>query len=219
MSIFQRIIDAIFGALQIGIRRPRNMKKVLLDAGHGGRDSGAVAGKIEEKDIALDVVLDMGQVLGRRPDIEVYYTRMGDVSMSLTSRYQAIMDIKPDAFVSVHCNAIADNPATPQDECRTVHGTEVFYRNAQDLPLANAINHLFRHSGIWRKHRGVKQDQEWLQKRLTVLNSLEVPSVLVEIGFISNPGEREMILEHGMVIADLLAHGIIDFLQEKDENV
>ncbi len=193
------------------------MKKILLDAGHGGTDAGASADALLEKDISLDIVLAIGQVLERKlANIEMHYTRILDKSLSLTGRYNLIMDINPDAFVSVHCNAIADDPNTPQDECEMVHGTEIFYRDGRDLPLAYAINRLFSHSSIWRKNRGIKQDQEWLGKRLTVLNSLEVPSILVEIGFISNKQERIAILEQTLGIADLLAHGITDFLIERD---
>lgn len=216
MRFIQEILKIIKDLLSFKPKEPLIMKKILLDAGHGGKDTGAVANNVEEKDITLDIVMDTGGMLGHRPDIEVYYTRLGDKSLSLISRYRAIMDINPDAFVSIHCNAILDDPSTIQDECQTVHGVEIFYRDDEDLPLANAINSLFKHSGIWKRNRGVKQDQEWLEKRLTVLNSLEVPSVLVEVGFISNRLECIEILKHEAEIAELIAHGIIDFF-EKDK--
>lgn len=218
MNFFQSFIGIILDAL-LGLRRQRKMKKVLLDAGHGGTDSGAVANDVLEKDITLDMVMAIGRILEKQVGVEVHYTRIGDKSLSLTGRLEAIMNINPDAFISIHCNAIADNPNTKQDECQTVHGTEIFYRDDNDLPLAWAINHLFGHSGIWRKNRGIKQDQEWLKKRLAVLNNLEVPSVLVEIGFISNQLECMEILRNEIEIANLIAHGIVDFLKKgEDEN-
>lgn len=213
-EFIKKILQFIFGN-----RRLPKVKKVLLDAGHGGKDTGAKAHGAFEKNVNLDIVLSAGRLLeSKRADTKIYYTRIEDRSVSLNDRYEAIMDINPNAFVSVHCNAIADDPSTLINEAEIVQGVEIFYRDEKDLPLANAINRLFIRSDIWKKNRGVKQDQEWLNKKLAVLNNLEVPGVLVEIGFLSNRNELMNILEHKMGIADLLTHGIIDFLDSEVSN-
>lgn len=189
------------------------MKRILLDAGHGGIDPGAQAGGVSEKNIAIEITLATGDILNHHlASAEVSYTRIADKAQSLSLRYKTIMDINPDAFVSIHCNAIEDNSDTPYDESKYAEGLEIFYRDEYDYPLAESLMHVLGRSDIWRKNRGVKQDQEWLGKKLTVLNSLEVPAVLIEIGFISHERERRMIMANKTGIAELIAHGIIDFL-------
>jgi len=186
------------------------MQKVLLDAGHGGSDSGAQAGGVLEKDIALRVVYAVGEYLGHlMPALIVRYTRTKDELVSLAARYADINAVRPDAFVSVHVNSIPDDPATPEDERKFADGWEIFFRDDNDFRLAEKIGALCELSGLWRKNRGIKQDFEWLGKHLTVLNNFPVPSILFEIGFLSNEKEREMIQNNIPAIAKLLAHGII----------
>jgi N-acetylmuramoyl-L-alanine amidase len=189
------------------------MKRILLDAGHGGRDPGAQAGGIDEKDLNLQTVLAMAKIIEKlNPNIEICFTRTGDTTVTRTGRYIAITDLNPDAFVSVHCNAIVDNPDTIVDERTLFHGTEIYYRDEYDKPLAIAINHLFQRSDLWDKHRGIKSDIRHLGKRLTVLNDLRTPSILVEVGYLTNIQDREMILNNIFNIADLIAHGLLEFL-------
>jgi N-acetylmuramoyl-L-alanine amidase len=119
--------------------------------------------------------------------------------------------MNPDAFVSIHCNAIADDPETPQDEREIFNGFEVYYRDDGDKPLADKINYYLARTGL--RNRGVLQDVAHLGKRLTVLNSLEVPSVLVELGFLTNKRDLEYLQENVEGVAELVGHGIIDFLE------
>jgi N-acetylmuramoyl-L-alanine amidase len=187
--------------------------KVLLDAGHGGHDPGAQAGGHDEKDITLLVVQAIGWYLQNR-GVEVLYTRKHDLFLSLTQRLNLIEREKPDAFVSVHCNAIADNPDTPQDEQKLVGGTEVYYRDEGDKILAASLNHYLARTDM--RNRGVRQDREWLGKRLTVLNNVPVPSTLVEIGYLTNSQDRHYILANILGIGELLACGILDFLRGEE---
>lgn len=197
------------------------MSKVscLLDAGHGGTDTGAQAAGINESDVVLAIVLAIGARLEHlTPNIDISYTRIKDQKKSLHTRFQSIIDIKPNAFVSVHCNAIADDSGTPYDDRKYAEGYEIFYRDEHDLPLALAVNRVMgRAYSIWRHMRGIKQDQRALGKKLKVLNSLAVPCILVEVGFISNTLECKMIVENTGAIADLIAHGIYDFLFSEQE--
>lgn len=80
--------------------------KVVLDAGHGGKDPGKVAkGKIYEKDVVLAIALAVGKKLEKHPDIKVIYTRKTDIFVDLYERGAIANKAKADLFVSIHCNA------------------------------------------------------------------------------------------------------------------
>jgi len=82
------------------------IKKVVIDAGHGGDDPGAVGKKSKEKDLALAVALKVGNYIKTAfPDIEVIYTRKTDVFVELYRRAKIANDKKADLFISIHCNA------------------------------------------------------------------------------------------------------------------
>ncbi len=97
-----------------------NNKKwiIVLDAGHGGKDPGALGKLSKEKDIVLDIVHRVAKYLDENfDDVQVVYTRNTDVFIELDKRAKIANDAEADLFVSVHCNA---NPKT------SPHGTEVF---------------------------------------------------------------------------------------------
>ncbi len=173
--------------------------KLLLDAGHGGKDPGAVAAdSVREKDIALEVVLQLGGLL-REMGIQVLYTRDRDEYISPSDRLRMIQGYKPEGFVSVHCNAAA-NPAA--------HGIETIWRDDYDYPLAAAI-HQALIAGTDLADRGLKQDgsPEYF-RNLAVLKDLEVPACLTEIGFISNAGD-EQVIENTTLIAQAIYMGVL----------
>jgi N-acetylmuramoyl-L-alanine amidase len=91
--------------------------KVVLDAGHGGKDPGTMRGNIKEKDIALDVVLKLGKILEKNKDITVIYTRKTDVFVELRERANIANKAKANLFISVHCNGVTSTQAK---------GTETF---------------------------------------------------------------------------------------------
>ncbi len=91
--------------------------KVVLDAGHGGKDPGTIRGNIKEKDIALDVVLKLGKILEKNNDITVVYTRKTDVFVELRERANIANKAKANLFISVHCNGVKSTQAK---------GTETF---------------------------------------------------------------------------------------------
>ena len=166
--------------------------KILLDAGHGGYDPGAVANDTREKDITLLIVTMTGNLL-KTSGIDVLYTREFDTYVSPSDRLRMINNIKPDAFLSVHCNAV-DN--------ETANGIETIYRDKYDYDLAVCIqNSLVKAEGL--RDRGVKSDV----RKLAVLSNLQVPACLCEVGFISNIKDVE-VLKQTDIIAVALVKGI-----------
>ncbi|OUO92192.1 N-acetylmuramoyl-L-alanine amidase [Cloacibacillus sp. An23] len=172
------------------------MKKICIDAGHGGKDPGACAGGVREKDIALVVALKIGALL---TDYEVVYTRMKDVYVGLSERARIANRAEADMFVSVHCNSA---PST------SANGMEVYVhttRSAASTRAAHAIyDRLLSASGL--RGRGVKAND------YAVLCETSMPAVLVELGFISNDGDREQLVSEGWQdrAAEAIAEGIME---------
>ncbi len=107
---------------------------VVLDAGHGGKDSGNVGNGYVEKDIALSIVLKIGKELEKYDGIEVVYTRDKDVFIPLEKRGKIANDANADLFVSVHCNSHHSQAS----------GTETFvlglHRNETNFEVAKREN-------------------------------------------------------------------------------
>lgn len=95
------------------------VKKVVIDAGHGGYDPGALGGFSKEKEITLRIALELGDIIKQcMKDVEVIYTRQTDTFVTLHDRAKIANKNNADVFISVHCNA------TPQDP--TTYGTETY---------------------------------------------------------------------------------------------
>src|SRR5690606_21328937 len=109
--------------------------KVTLDAGHGGKDFGAVHSGHIEKNIALSVVLNVGKIMENTPGFDVNYTRKTDVFIDLIERANIANRADSHIFVSIHCNA---NPST------SPAGTETYVmgmsKNASNLEAAKKEN-------------------------------------------------------------------------------
>lgn len=107
---------------------------VVLDAGHGGHDPGNLGGGFKEKEIALDIVLKVGEILKKSPNIKVVYTRKDDSFVDLYVRGKIANDAQADLFVSVHCNA----------HNSSAHGTETFvlglHANKRNFEVAKKEN-------------------------------------------------------------------------------
>lgn len=101
------------------------LKRVVLDAGHGGKDPGTVGKKSREKDVVLSIALQVGKYINENlPDVEVIYTRKADVFVELKERANIANRNKADLFVSIHCNATR----TP-----SVYGTETFVMGSKNF--------------------------------------------------------------------------------------
>ena len=138
MSINNKIkVLSIIGLLAFTINgNSQNRKfKVTLDAGHGDHDFGAVYNGHIEKNIALAIVLKVGNILEEQPNFEVNYTRKTDIFIGLVERANIANKVDSNIFVSIHCNA---NKNTVAD------GTETYVmgmtKNASSLAVAKNEN-------------------------------------------------------------------------------
>jgi len=198
--------------------------KVVIDAGHGGKDPGKPTEfGFTEKDIVLKIALNLGNLLEKDDSNEVIYTRKNDVFLKLRKRASIANDADADLFISIHCNSFHDkrvngsetfvlgmhanernfniakqenevifleedfeieyddfNPNSPENLIGLTLMQEDYLD--QSILLANMIQNNFKNN-LKLKNRGVKQSGFW------VLHNTYMPSVLVEVGFISNPKE------------------------------
>ena len=177
------------------LRGVRNLK-IAVDAGHGGPDPGANVDKIREKDINLSVARILKEKLIDAGH-EVIMTRDKDKLIGLYHRAKIANEMSCDIFVSIHNNA-AGNPAATGSEVLHYPGSEKGEELAQYIQ-----NKLVKSLG--RPDRGTKPDD-----RFVVLNSTQMPAVIVEGLFITNSIDRDMLSkkEFHHTIAGAIAQGI-----------
>ncbi len=195
---------------------------IVLDAGHGGKDSGNIGNGYREKNIALKVVLDVGKRLEKDGRFKVIYTRKTDKFIELHERGNIANKAKADLFVSVHCNShrsqasgtetfvlglhankenfdVAKNENSvilleddykanydgfDPNSAESVIGLTILQEEylEQSVNLASMIQNKFTKT-LKRKNRGVKQ------AGFVVLHQTFMPSVLIELGFLTNNRE------------------------------
>ncbi len=200
---------------------------VVIDAGHGGHDAGAVGKTSKEKDINLKVALAVGKLIENSDrDVKVIYTRKKDVFVTLQGRAQIANKNKADLFISIHTNALAKG--------RTIQGTETYtlglHRTQENLEVAKKENAVIlieddyktRYAGFnpnssesyimfeFMQDKNMKQSVQlatFVQKQFRstahrvdrgvrqagflVLHATSMPSVLIELGYISTPEEEK----------------------------
>jgi N-acetylmuramoyl-L-alanine amidase len=214
------------------------MGKIVIDPGHGGRDTGTIGPTgLMEKDVALDVAKRLAKLVEERLGAEVVLTRTEDVSLPLEARTELANQEKADLFLSIHVNS---------SRYAGVSGVETFYlnltRSQADLEVAarenagsnkslhqlvelvqkialddkiqesrdfaahmqNALYRLARDQDPRARNRGVKKAP------FVVLIGAQMPSVLVELGFISNPAEERLMRDdnYRQKMAEALYAGI-----------
>ena len=137
MRSFHIIILFIISTLAI---TPARAYTLVIDAGHGGKDAGAIGFISKEKDINLAIALAFGKLVEQNcPDVKVVYTRKTDVFIELDERAKIANRNKADLFVSIHTNSTAAGRAGT-----TAHGTETYtlgmHRAADNLAVAKREN-------------------------------------------------------------------------------
>lgn len=215
---------------------------VVIDAGHGGNDPGAIGRKGREKNINLNVALKLGSLIQQNcADTRVVYTRKKDVFVPLHRRAEIANEAKADLFISIHTNSLASrNSRVSGTETYTLglHRTDenlevakkenavilieddykqryagfnpnssesyIIFEFLQDKNMAQSVNFARLVQGQFRANHRI--DKGVHQAGFLVLRETSMPSVLVELGYITNQQEEAFLLsENG---SSVLAQGI-----------
>lgn len=161
---------------QPAVSQHNGVKTVVIDAGHGGSDYGAIRNSINEKDITLDVAKRLKTLLTQK-GYNVIMTRDTDKYLSLQERCDITETANADIFVSIHVNSSVKPEIT---------GVETHYYHQESLALAQTV-HAAIASNIKSNNRGL------FKSKFYVINHTTVPAILCEIGFISNDSERSQL--------------------------
>jgi N-acetylmuramoyl-L-alanine amidase len=214
------------------------VNRIVIDAGHGGHDSGTIgADGIEEKDVVLDVALRVGKLLHDRLGAEIVYTRSDDTFIPLETRTAIANKAQADLFLSIHANSSQDDSA---------RGVEVYYLNFTSDPAAlevaareNAVSGESVHqlSDLVKKialknkisesrefagdveaslYGGLAKGNDGLKNRgvkkapFVVLIGANMPSILAEISFVTNPKDAAQLRrpEYRERVAESLFNGV-----------
>jgi len=226
---------------------------IVIDAGHGGHDTGAVGNYSKEKNINLAVAKLLGEkIQNNYPDVKVVYTRTTDVFLPLQERADIVNRNNADIFFCIHTNATKGSTAfgtetytlglaksqanldvamrenaviTLEDDYKTKYkgfdprsvDSYIMFEFMQDkyidrsVQLASSIQNQFVRSK--RYDRGVRQAGFW------VLHRSACPSVLIEMGFISNPMEEQYLSsnEGRQEIADAIYNAFTEYKRDNDK--
>jgi N-acetylmuramoyl-L-alanine amidase len=232
MNPTDRSLVRVFG-LKLG--------RVVIDAGHGGHDSGTIGPNgLMEKDLVLDVALRLGALISKRMGAEVIYTRSTDVFIPLEERTRIANAQRADLFISIHANSSPEPSAT---------GVETYYFNLNSdksaLDLAtreNAtadssisdLNDLLHRAVLQTKREESREFAQRIQESLAgatpksssqvrdrgvrqapflVLIGATMPSILAEIGFVSNPRDERLLRrsDQRQKIAEALFKGVLQY--------
>jgi len=175
---------------------------ILVDAGHGGRDPGAVANGVREKDIVLPISLILGQSL-QSMGYTVYYTRTNDVEIDLEPRVALAERVNADVFVSIHANSLASLNSA-------VNGVETFHARGSTLgrELASYVqSQIIASTGA--------NDRKAKAAGFYVLARTSMPAILVETGFVTNAREAANLSDpnYQKRMAEAIAKGIDQFMR------
>ena len=212
--------------------------RIVIDAGHGGHDSGTLGAEgIQEKDVVLDVALRLGKLLHQRMGAEIVYTRADDTFIPLETRTAIANKAQADLFISVHANSSQDSSA---------RGVEVYYLNFTSDPEAmrvagreNAVSTQSVHelSDLVKKialkdkidesrelagdvesslYKGLEKGNDGFKNRgvkkapFVVLIGANMPSILAEISFVTNPEDAAQLRlpEYRQRVAESLFQGV-----------
>jgi N-acetylmuramoyl-L-alanine amidase len=214
------------------------LNRVVIDPGHGGHDQGTAGVKgLLEKDLVLDVALRAGALIEDRLRAEVIYTRSTDVFIPLEARTALANEKKADLFLSIHANA-STVPAASGVETYYLNFTEAkdamavaARENASSLETISELHDLIRQITLHDKAEESRDLAGNIQTSLfalyahgfpgqpdrgvrrapfVVLIGATMPSVLAEIGFVTNPKEEALLRkpEYRQKVAEAIVHGV-----------
>jgi len=212
--------------------------KIVIDPGHGGHDTGTIGPNgLLEKDLVLDVSRRLGKLLEARLGADVVFTRRDDTFIPLETRTSIANQEQADLFVSVHANSSHDpdargvetyylnftsSPEALEVAARENAASDKDIHELQDLVKKIALREKIDesrefasdvqeslHSGLATKSAGIR-DRGVKKAPFVVLIGANMPSILAEISFISNPGDEKRLKgpEYRQRIAESLYRGI-----------
>lgn len=181
------------------IKKIKN-KVIVIDPGHGGNDTGAMRGQTLEKDLTLSIALKVRNALREEGLKNIVMTRETDTTLTLAERVETANSQKADIYVSIHINASVKNE---------INGIETHYYTDRGYEVAKII-----HKELMDKIEA--EDRGLFKSKFYVINHTEAPSVLLELGFISNERERSQLSSEKRQTesAEAIAEGIINYLME-----
>ncbi|MEF2964275.1 N-acetylmuramoyl-L-alanine amidase family protein [Paenibacillus sp. M1] len=171
-------------------------KLVVIDAGHGGKDPGAISvtGN-REKDFNLAVALKVEELLKQETDIDFVLTRSSDTYPTLQDRVKIANDLDADLFISIHANSGSASAS----------GVETYYTRSESKALANIMHkYLVQSSGL--SDRGVRTAS------LHVTRETDMPAVLLECGYLSNKSDNALLYTEAF--QDSVAAGVVEGIKE-----
>jgi N-acetylmuramoyl-L-alanine amidase len=218
--------------------------RIVIDAGHGGSDTGTIGPTgLMEKDLCLDIARRLGKIIQQRlPGAEVVFTREDDTFIPLENRTAVANQAKADLFISIHANSSRDHKArgvetyylnfAASEGAMEVASRENALSRSSIHELQDLIKKIARNDKIEESRELATDIQDALSKRLqrqsrtlknrgvrkapfVVLIGANMPSVLSEISFLSNPADEQMLKkpEHRQRVAEGLYHGVESYLQ------
>jgi N-acetylmuramoyl-L-alanine amidase len=216
--------------------------KIVIDPGHGGHDTGTIGPHgLEEKELVLDVSKRLGKLLASRLGAQVVYTRSDDTFVPLETRTAVANQEAADLFVSVHANSSRDpgargvetyylnftsSPEALEVAARENAVSEESIHELQDLVKKIALKEKIEesrefavdverslHSGLATKSSSIR-DRGVKKAPFIVLIGANMPSILAEISFLSNPGDERRLKtnEYRQRIAESLYRGIAKYV-------
>ena len=218
--------------------------RIVIDPGHGGHDTGTIGPTgLMEKDLCLDVALRLGKIIEHRlPGAEVVFTREDDSFIPLEERTHVANQAKADLFISIHANSSHDQAArgietyylnlkgTP--EAMEVASRENASANGGVHDLQDLVKRIARTEKIDESREFARDIQDSLARRIqksarsvknrgvrkapfVVLIGADMPSILTEISFLSNPADEQLLKkpEHRQRMADGLYQGVASYLE------
>ena len=216
--------------------------KIVIDPGHGGHDTGTIGPNgLEEKDLVLDVSQRLGKLLVTRLGAEVIYTRKDDTFIPLETRTAIANREGADLFVSVHANSSPDadargvetyylnftsSPDALEVAARENSVSDKSIHELQDLVKKIALKEKIEesrefatdvedalHSGLAAKNPGLR-DRGVKKAPFIVLIGANMPSILAEVSFVSNPGDERKLkkADYRQRIAESLYRGIAKYV-------
>lgn len=172
------------------------MKKVYLDAGHGGTDPGAIGNGIQEKDIVLAVAKKVEAKL-KKCNLDVRMARTTDVYKTLEYRSTDANSWGADCFVSIHANSA---------DATSAQGVETYCYKFAYRPLADKVHEEIINLKTYTKNRGVKEGN------FHVVRETNMDACLVELAFISNTEDANLLKNKQEEFATAIAKGICKYL-------